>query len=64
MPVMRPFFRSCGGCRGSLPGLEPVNQAGGVKIIDTLAVGAVLAMQSGGPKPFNMLVNMALTGCK
>jgi hypothetical protein len=61
---MRPFRRSCGGCRGSLPGLEPVNQAGGVKIIDTLGVSAVLAIQSGGPKPFNMLANLVLSGCK
>jgi hypothetical protein len=44
---MRPFHRSCSGCRGSLPGLEAVSAAGGVKIIDRLAVGAVLAMQFG-----------------
>jgi hypothetical protein len=61
---MRPFRRSCGGSRGSLPGLEPVNQAGGVKIIDTLGVSAVLAIQSGGPKPFNTLANLVLSGCK
>jgi hypothetical protein len=63
-PLSEAFHRSCGGCRGSLPGLEPVNQAGGVKIIDTSAVGAVPAIQSGRPKPFNMLTNLVLTGCK
>jgi hypothetical protein len=61
---MRAFHHSCGGCRGSLSGLKPVNQAGGVNIIDTLAARAVPAIQSGGPKPFNMLTNLALTGCK
>ena len=63
-PLCALFRRSCGGCRGSLAGLEPVNQAGGVKIIDTLGVSAVLAIQSGGPKPFNMLANLVLSGCK
>src|SRR3984885_16297079 len=46
MPVMRPFDPCCGACRRALPGLESVNQAGGVKIIDTFAVAAVLAIQS------------------
>src|ERR1700733_15560500 len=46
MPLMRPFHPCCGGCRGSLPGLESVNQPGSVKIIDTFALGAVLAIQS------------------
>src|ERR1700730_7405411 len=46
MPVMRPFHPCCGACRGSLPGLESVNQAGGVKIIDTFALQPVLAIQS------------------
>jgi hypothetical protein len=61
---MRTFRRSCGGRRGSLPGLEPVNRAGGVKIIDTLAVERCSPYSAGGPKPFNMLANLALTGCK
>jgi hypothetical protein len=58
------FAAVAAAARGSLPGLEPVNQAGGVKIIDTLGVSAVLAIQSGGPKPFNMLANLVLSGCK
>ena len=46
MPVMRPFGPSSGRCRGSLPGLESVIQAGSVKIIDTFALAAVRAIQS------------------
>jgi len=61
---MRPIYRSCGGCREPLPGLKPLNKAGGVKIIDTLAASAGLPIQSRRAKPFNTLTNLALTGCK
>jgi hypothetical protein len=43
---------------------EPVNQACGVKIIDMLAAGTVLAIQSRRRKPFNTLMNLDLIGCK
>jgi hypothetical protein len=39
-----------------------VNQAGGVKIIDTFAVATLRVNSPDGPKPFNALVNLALTG--
>jgi len=43
---MQRFYPSRGGFRGPPPSLESVRRAAGVKIIDTFALDAVLAVQS------------------
>ena len=62
MPAMRTFSPLLRRLPRDAAGLGPANQAGGVKIIDTFAVEQGSPYGPDGPKPFNVLSNLALTG--